>query len=130
MLCYVSFFGIGIKAMRELDEIHSLLFSYVAYLNGLGFTTNQSKHLLHFSILTVKICVLNNLFFFLKSCPNQARTCYYPLQMVLRQMLCSRRRLSSVCVRKGDFPGHCLKAALNMSLWILEQAPHNPAFHM
>lgn len=101
MLCYVSFFGIGIKAMWELDEIHSLLFSYVAYLNGLGFTTNQSKHLLHFSILTVKICVLNDLFFFLKSCPNQARTCYYPLQMVLRQMLCSQRHLSSVCVRKG-----------------------------
>lgn len=78
-----------LKSTLDLDVIHSLLFSYVVYLNGLGYTANQSKHLLHFSILTEKICVLNDLFFFLKSCRNQARTCYYPLQMVSRQMLCS-----------------------------------------
>lgn len=65
--------------MLDLDVIHSLLFSYIVYLNGLGCTRNQSKHLLHVSILTEKKCVLNDLFFFLKSCPNQARTCYYPL---------------------------------------------------
>lgn len=75
--------------MLDLDLIHSLLFSYAVCLNGLGCTTNQSKHLLHFSILTAEICVLNELFFFLKSCRNQARTCYYPLKMVSRQMLCS-----------------------------------------
>lgn len=80
---------LALKAMLDLDVFHSLLFSYVVYLNGLGYTKNQSKHCLDFSILREKICVLNNLFFFLKSCLNQAITCYYPLPTVSCQMLCS-----------------------------------------
>lgn len=104
--------------MWELEEIHSLLFSYVAYLNGLGYTTNQSKHLLHFSFLTEKICVLNYLFFFLKSCPNQARTCYYPLQMVSCQMLCSWRRLFNVRFRKGYAFWTLFKRLLLTCLWV------------
>lgn len=92
---------LALKAMLELDVIRTLLFSYVVYLNGLGCTTNQSKHLLRSPTLTEKICVSNDLFFFLKSCRNQARTCYYPLQMVSRQMLFSWRHLFSVSFHKG-----------------------------